>query len=81
MMELSNQKLNQKGEKMSEKKNFAETLAELEDIVNQLERGGVDLDKTLNMFEKGTELLKACKTHLKEAEGKIKELSLDEIED
>jgi len=70
MMESSNQKLNQRGERMSENKNFAETLAELEDIVNQLERGGVDLDKTLNMFEKGTELLKACKTHLKEAEGK-----------
>lgn len=69
-MESSNQKLNQRGERMSENKNFAETLAELEDIVNQLERGGVDLDKTLNMFEKGTELLKACKTHLKEAEGK-----------
>ena len=41
----------------------------------------MDLGKTLNMFEKGTELLKACKAHLKEAEGKIKELSLDEIED
>ena len=39
MMESSNQKLNQRGERMSEKKNFAETLAELEDIVNQLERG------------------------------------------
>ena len=81
MMESSNQKLNQKGDQMREKKSFAETLAELEEIVNQLERGGVDLDKTLSMFEKGTELLKSCKVHLKEAEGKIKELSLDEIED
>ena len=66
---------------MSETKTFADTLKELEAIVAELERGGVDLDKTLTMFEQGTELLKQCKTHLEEAEGKIRELSLDETSD
>ena len=69
--------MNQRGDKMSETKTFAETLKELEAIVAELERGGVDLDKTLTMFEQGTELLKQCKNHLEEAEGKIRELSLD----
>ena len=69
-------KVESKGDKMSETKTFAETLKELEAIVAELERG-IDLDKTLTMFEQGTELLKQCKTHLEE-EGKIREWSLDE---
>ena len=38
------------------------------------------LDETLKLYEEGAELLKLCKSELAEAEGKLNELQLDEIE-
>lgn len=56
---------------MSSKKNFEESLKELESIVSKLESGELGLEKSLEQFEIGTKLYKECKEQLNIAEKKI----------
>lgn len=44
---------------------------ELESIVAQFEKGGIDLDKSLALFERGLVLAALCKSRLKEVENKV----------
>ncbi|MFP4012771.1 MAG: exodeoxyribonuclease VII small subunit [Chitinispirillaceae bacterium] len=53
---------------------FEEALAELENVIEQLEREDLTLDKALLHFENGIRLMRHCDTHLKSAQGKLKEL-------
>ena len=64
---------------MSEKISYNEAVSRLETIVSELEKGGKSLDETLAMFEEGTALLKVCQHELDSAEGRLAELSLEEI--
>lgn len=57
--------------------NFENALEELEEIVKDLEKGGLSLDKTLEEFNQGMKLLKFCHQKLDKAEKKI-ELMLKE---
>jgi len=50
---------------------FEEQLAELEKVVEQLERGDLPLDQNVKLFERGVELSRACKTQLSDAESRI----------
>ncbi len=56
---------------MTKKKNFEESLKELESIVSKLESGDVGLEQSLEQFEIGTKLYKECKAQLSIAEKKI----------
>ncbi len=56
---------------MTKKKNFEESLKELELIVGKLESGEVGLELSLEQFEIGTKLYKECKEQLSVAEKKI----------
>jgi exodeoxyribonuclease VII small subunit len=56
---------------MTTKKNFEESLKELESIVSKLESGDIGLEKSLEQFEIGTKLYKECKEQLTLAEKKI----------
>jgi exodeoxyribonuclease VII small subunit len=49
-------------------------LAELEQIVDRLERGDLSLDESLQQFERGVQLTKSCQTALKQAEHKVEVL-------
>lgn len=53
---------------------FEAALKELEKIVAKLESPDLTLTSALELFEKGVALMKTCDSHLKSAEGKIKEL-------
>ena len=53
---------------------FEKALTELEQIVEKLEGDDLTLDGALEYFEKGIGLMRACESHLKSAEGKLKEL-------
>ena len=53
---------------------FEEQLAELEKVVEQLERGDLPLDQNVKLFERGVELSKACKAQLTDAESRIQVL-------
>ena len=50
---------------------FEKSLAELEQIVERLERGELSLDESLQQFERGVQLTKSCQTALKQAEHKV----------
>ncbi len=50
---------------------FEAALAELEGIVEQLERGEVELEKSIAMYERGAALKAHCEARLKEAQLKV----------
>ena len=51
--------------------NFEQTLAELEAIVEQMERGDLGLEESIRYFERGITLTRACQKALTEAEQKV----------
>lgn len=56
---------------MEEKINFEEAMKELEDIANQLEKGDLTLDESVQKFEAGMELSKKLNKVLEDSEKKI----------
>jgi exodeoxyribonuclease VII small subunit len=62
----------------TKKMSFEEALAELERIIDQLERDDLTLTEALAHFERGVTLMRVCDTHLKNAEGKLTELTKGE---
>ena len=50
---------------------FEEALARLEEIVQELEEGEAELDRSLSLFEEGVKLSKLCHKRLESAEKKI----------
>jgi exodeoxyribonuclease VII small subunit len=54
---------------------FEEMQAELERIVERLERGDVGLEELTTLWERGEELYRRCAAQLAEAQGRIEELA------
>lgn len=54
---------------------FESSIAELEAIVSQLEKGELPLEDSLKQFEKGISLAQKCQKMLTQAEQKIEMLS------
>ena len=61
---------------MSEMK-FEKAMFRLEKIVEELERGDLDIDKSLEIFEEGIKMSRLCSKKLNEAEAKIENLTKD----
>lgn len=61
---------------MNETIHFENSIAELEDIVKQLEKGDLPLEDSLKQFEKGITLARKCQEVLNQAEQKIEILSI-----
>ena len=57
---------------------FEAAMAELDNVVGQLERGDVPLEASIALYERGAILKARCETKLKEAEEKIAQITLDE---
>ena len=55
----------------SEAPDFEQALAELESLVERLERGDLPLDEALKTFERGVELTRQCQAALKAAQQKV----------
>jgi exodeoxyribonuclease VII small subunit len=53
---------------------FEEQLAELEKVVEQLERGDLPLEDSVSLFERGVQLSESCKGQLARAESRIQVL-------
>lgn len=53
---------------------FEANMKQLEKIVGELDRGEVDLDKSLELYEQGARLIEACRKQLTEAEARIEKL-------
>lgn len=57
---------------------FEESLRELESVVGQLERGDVELEKSITLYERGAELKKHCEAKLAQAQARIEQITLAE---
>ena len=55
---------------------FERALKELEHIVGRLERGDVDLEESISIYERGEALKEHCDRLLKQAEAKVQKLTL-----
>ena len=53
---------------------FEKALAELEDIVQKLENGGVELEESIGLYERGAKLKAHCDAKLKGAQEKIEKI-------
>ncbi len=65
--------------------NLEKALADLEDLVDELESGELPLEKAMKKFEEGIKLTRGCQTALMEAEQKVeillKSAGGEELED
>ena len=51
--------------------NLEKSLADLEDLVEELESGDLPLEKAMKKFEEGIKLTRSCQKALKDAEQKV----------
>ncbi|HET7739062.1 MULTISPECIES: exodeoxyribonuclease VII small subunit [unclassified Mycolicibacterium] len=52
---------------------YEESRDELIEVVRRLEQGGLDLDTSLKLWERGEELAKRCEEHLEGARQKVEQ--------
>ena len=60
-----------------EEMDFETAMAELEQVVTELERGDVALDASISLYERGATLKTHCEAKLKSAEEKVAAITLD----
>ncbi|GAB4558383.1 MAG: exodeoxyribonuclease VII small subunit [Anaerolineae bacterium] len=53
---------------------FEQAYRELEEIVQKLEQGGLMLEESLQLYERGVTLANICNAHLEQAELRVKRL-------
>ncbi len=54
---------------------FEKAMNRIEQIVEELEKGELDIDKSLEIFEEGIKMSRVCSKKLNEAEQKIEKLT------
>ncbi len=63
-----------KADQAIDKMSFEDALKELEDIVRRLEGGDVELEKSIEIYERGARLKAYCEARLKAAELRIEQI-------
>lgn len=63
--------------KEKNEKSIKNDFKKLEEIINKLEGKEIDLEKSLNLFKEGSELVKKCHNQLKKAKNKFREIKMD----
>lgn len=61
-----------------DKMTFEQAMAELDRVVRDLESGDVPLEESIALYERGAKLKDRCAAKLREAEEKVRVLTLDE---
>lgn len=61
----------------AQSKNFESSLAALERVVRELERGDLPLEESLKLFEQGVKLSRECQERLNQAERRVEMLLRD----
>ena len=56
---------------------FEKALAELETIVQRLEKGDVPLEESVAIYERGEMLKRRCEELLRQAEARVEKITLD----
>ena len=60
-----------------EKMTFETAMGELESIVSDLENGSIELEESIEKYQRGIQLKKHCDQKLKEANMKIDQIEID----
>jgi len=60
-----------------EQPSFENALAELQALVDAMEKGDISLEQSLQAFERGVELTRFCQSALFQAEQKVQQLNAD----
>ena len=60
---------------------FEQSVEQLEEIVKQLEQGGLSLEKSLALYETGVKLSYACQQKLERAKLKLEEIDLPAVQE
>ena len=63
--------------KKDKKLTFEESIKKLEHIIDQLESGEIDLEKSVELYEKGMILKNNCEEKLKKVELQIKKIKIE----
>lgn len=58
----------------SSNQSFEQSMQRLEQIVRAMEKGDVELEQSLQLFQEGTELIRRCGKLLDEAELQVKKI-------
>ncbi|SPJ23241.1 exodeoxyribonuclease VII small subunit [Palleronia abyssalis] len=62
-------------EKPIEEMSFEEAMRELEQVVGHLEKGDVELEESIRLYERGAQLKERCAATLKAAEEKVAKIT------
>ena len=65
--------MKEKGEELK----FEKALEELKGIVEKLEKGDMELEASLGLFERGVKLMSICQGKLEDAERRVEAVSKD----
>ena len=60
-----------------EKMSFEKAMEELEGIVSELENGSIELEESIEKYQRGIQLKKHCDKKLKEANMKVDQIEID----
>ncbi|MCB1886453.1 MAG: exodeoxyribonuclease VII small subunit [Rhodocyclaceae bacterium] len=63
------------------KESFEKAIAELEDIVRQMESGDLGLEVSLDQYQRGVALVRQCRGALDDADQRIRQLQEDTLVD
>ena len=59
---------------MEKEKKFEDKMKELEEIINELENGEIDLEKSIDQYTKAVSLIKDCDKQLKTIEENVNKM-------
>ena len=60
---------------------FEQALKNLEEIVEELNNGEVDLEEAISAYERGVKLKNVCEERLQNAKERIEKIQIEEIKD
>jgi exodeoxyribonuclease VII small subunit len=63
-------------ETLPENLTYKEAIEQLESIVEQLEKGGIELEEALALYQSGTQLLAFCSQILDQTQQKLEKIGL-----
>lgn len=58
---------------------FEQALTELEQLVQEMEAGNLELERALQLFERGMQLVRYCNEQLDAAELRVRQLAPDAV--
>jgi exodeoxyribonuclease VII small subunit len=65
---------------MNKKKNIEENFSEIEEIIENMQKSDITLDKSFELYNRGLELVKNCNEQIEHIEKKIRVINEEQHE-